>query len=451
MKSVYVSSTFKDLEQHRKAVTEALRRMGYAVHCMEDYVATDERTDARCTKDIAACDFYVGIIAQRYGWRPAAEGPSITELEYHQARSQTDRTQCLLFLLDEEAPWPQKWIDALGTGESAARDAKDLKRLRADLAPFSPKSFTTLDGLVREVMAALHVEDERTWKRSLEREMSRIFAECKVVPSLAPGDLGAYKMYLNASGKENIITLLQATIRSLPWVRVVGVDLVGEGGWWPTRLLLLAGLLASYSSAERLVFSAASNYVGMCSPWDVRRALAAHFPAVEKALAESLPEVPGFDPAADIRRVVDSFSERLNGQENNTAVGAHVVVGFRGFEPHRLRYAPNQNEMVRLAQILQQSGPHVAVEEPTTGWTTRRSWATSRRWSSSSACWSDAATLSSSRRERVSRSRESDTMTVGGDLLRGCPEGAGRCRDPIRPGRWRRRDPPRCAANDGGP
>jgi hypothetical protein len=182
---------------------------------MEDYVATEERTDARFTSDIAACDFYIGIIAQRYGWRPEAEGPSITELEYRQARCQTDRTCCLLFLLDEEAPWPQKWIDALGTGESAARDTKELNKLRAELAPFGPKSFTTLEDLVREVMAAIHVEDERTWKRSLESEMSRIFAECRVVPSLAPGDLGGYKMYLNVSGKENIIMLLQTTIRSL--------------------------------------------------------------------------------------------------------------------------------------------------------------------------------------------------------------------------------------------
>jgi hypothetical protein len=363
MKSVYISSTFKDLVRHREAVGVALRRMGYTVVCMEDYVATDERTDARCKSDIAACDFYIGIIAQRYGWRPEAEGPPITELEFRQAQSQRDRTRCLLFLLDEEAPWPQKWIDALGTGESAARDSKDLKKLCAELAPLSPKSFTTLEDLVREVMAAIHVEDERTWKRSLESEMSRIFAECRMVPSLAPGALGGYKMYLNSSGKEDIIMLLQTTIRSLTQVRVVGVDLVSEGGWWPTRLLLLAGLLASYSSVERLVFSAEGTYVGICKPLDVRRALVAHFPLFEKAFAESLPDVPGFDPAADIRRVVESFSEKLNGLEIATPVGAHIVSGFRGFLDDRVRYVPHQSDMVRLAQILQQPHPHVAVEE----------------------------------------------------------------------------------------
>jgi hypothetical protein len=193
--------------------------------------------------------------------------------------------------------------------------------------------------------------------------MSRIFAECRVVPSLAPGDLGGYKMYLNVSGKENIIMLLQTTIRSLTQVRVVGVDLVSEGGWWPTRLLLLAGLLTSYSSVERLVFSAAGTYVGMCKPWDVRRALTANLPLFEQAFAESLPDAPGFDPAVDIRHVVDGFSERLNGQEITTPVGAHVVSNFRGFVADRVRYSPHQSDMVRLAQILKQPQPHVAVEE----------------------------------------------------------------------------------------
>ena len=104
---------------------------------------------------------------------------------------------------------------------------------------------------------------------------------------------GVYKMYLNVSGKENIIRLLQTTIRSLTQVWVVGVDLASEGGWWP-------------------------------------------IPAVEKAFAEPLPEVPGFDPAADIRRVVEVFPERLNGQEITTPAGAHVVCGFRGFLADRV-------------------------------------------------------------------------------------------------------------------
>jgi hypothetical protein len=45
MKKVYVSATYNDLKEHREAVTRALQKMGYEVRCMENYVATDERTD----------------------------------------------------------------------------------------------------------------------------------------------------------------------------------------------------------------------------------------------------------------------------------------------------------------------------------------------------------------------------------------------------------------------
>jgi hypothetical protein len=55
--------------------------MGYLVRCMEEYTATDERTDERCKEDVATCDFYIGIIAQRYGWIPPGESRSITEIE----------------------------------------------------------------------------------------------------------------------------------------------------------------------------------------------------------------------------------------------------------------------------------------------------------------------------------------------------------------------------------
>ena len=45
-KLVYISSTSKDLKEHRTAVYKALHKMQYDVVCMEDYVATDERRNA---------------------------------------------------------------------------------------------------------------------------------------------------------------------------------------------------------------------------------------------------------------------------------------------------------------------------------------------------------------------------------------------------------------------
>ena len=71
MGTIYLSSTYEDLKDHREAVYRALRRLGHDVGAMEDYVATDQRPVDKCLADVAACDIYVGILAWRYGYVPA--------------------------------------------------------------------------------------------------------------------------------------------------------------------------------------------------------------------------------------------------------------------------------------------------------------------------------------------------------------------------------------------
>jgi hypothetical protein len=112
IKRVYLSSTFKDLLPFRAAVARALRRINKEVEGMEDYVTSDERPLDKCRNGVAAADVYVGLFAHRYGFIPTGDNPgqkSITELEYRHARE--SKKPCLLFLLDEEASWPPKFMD----------------------------------------------------------------------------------------------------------------------------------------------------------------------------------------------------------------------------------------------------------------------------------------------------------------------------------------------------
>ena len=46
--TVYVSSTFIDLEGHRAALKAALEKARYDVECMEKYTAFDQRPLDRC-------------------------------------------------------------------------------------------------------------------------------------------------------------------------------------------------------------------------------------------------------------------------------------------------------------------------------------------------------------------------------------------------------------------
>jgi Domain of unknown function (DUF4062) len=107
MARIYVSSTFSDLEEFRKEVSLALRRLGHEDVAMEYYVAEDRRPLDRCLSDVASCNVYVGIFAWHYGYIPKENNPeqrSVTELEYRQALA-TGKT-CLIFVLSEDAPWP---------------------------------------------------------------------------------------------------------------------------------------------------------------------------------------------------------------------------------------------------------------------------------------------------------------------------------------------------------
>jgi hypothetical protein len=95
--TVYVSSTFIDLEGHRAALKTALEKARYEVDCMEKYTAFDQRPLLRCLADVAAADVYVLLIAHRYGYRPPENNPqrrSITQLEYEEASRHGKPIKC---------------------------------------------------------------------------------------------------------------------------------------------------------------------------------------------------------------------------------------------------------------------------------------------------------------------------------------------------------------------
>jgi formylglycine-generating enzyme required for sulfatase activity len=114
MATIYLSSTYEDLQEHRRVVFEVLRKSGYTVKAMEDYVASDERPVDKCLKDIEIADVYVGIFAFRYGYIPPAshnnpDGLSVTELEFRHA--ERIKKPCLTFMVEDGALWLRLFDD----------------------------------------------------------------------------------------------------------------------------------------------------------------------------------------------------------------------------------------------------------------------------------------------------------------------------------------------------
>src|SRR5690242_13213693 len=83
--SVFVSSTYEDLREERAAVQKALLQL----HCMpigmELFGSADEETREFIKRQIDDCDYYVVLVADKYG-SVADDGISYTEKEHDYAR-----------------------------------------------------------------------------------------------------------------------------------------------------------------------------------------------------------------------------------------------------------------------------------------------------------------------------------------------------------------------------
>lgn len=84
--SVFVSSTYQDLKVERQAVTAALLEAEALPTGMELFPATDDDAWTLIEKVIDECDYYLLILAGKYGSLDPVTGISYTEREFEHAR-----------------------------------------------------------------------------------------------------------------------------------------------------------------------------------------------------------------------------------------------------------------------------------------------------------------------------------------------------------------------------
>lgn len=84
---VFVSSTYADLKEERKAIIESLLNAKYIPAGMEMFSASNDEQFKYIKKIIDSCDYYVLIIGGRYGTINPSTGLSFTEQEYDYATS----------------------------------------------------------------------------------------------------------------------------------------------------------------------------------------------------------------------------------------------------------------------------------------------------------------------------------------------------------------------------
>jgi hypothetical protein len=260
---VYLSSTFLDLKDHRQKISNALRKARYDVVMMEEYVARDELVEIACQGDVAGCDAYLGVFGWRYGYIPEDNNPqhrSVTELEYCAADSIS--IPCLVFLVKDDAKWPQEWRDV---------DLTRVLSLRTRLKKRCAAYFEDASDLAVEVLASLRVLEATRRTQQLDA-----IQEIHQAQELGP----SYMM--------NIQEKLEA-LRDVAYIEIQ----IGPIPWWNTRLHLIAALAEEFGKTKEFVFvDADRGFVAMAPPSAVRKQLAERWPILETVYDAFRKEVP---------------------------------------------------------------------------------------------------------------------------------------------------------------
>lgn len=158
--SVFISSTSRDLAEHRTAVRESLLHAGYHPIDMADFMARAEGAKSACLDEVAEADLFVGIYAWRYGFIPKGSKTSITQQEFDEARRLGK--PCFCFVLDEKYEWPAEYKEE---GKGAELLAKFKAKIDAQLVR---TTFTTPDSLARKVLSSLARWEKEQHKLTLE-------------------------------------------------------------------------------------------------------------------------------------------------------------------------------------------------------------------------------------------------------------------------------------------
>ena len=186
---VFISSTFTDLQEARAKVRDAILSMYHFPVGMEIFGAANESQWKIIQDTIDSSDYYVLIIAHRYGSVIAEgsdAGKSYTEKEFHYAVSKG--IPVLAFLIDEEVEINPKNLDM--QNQDALKSFKE--EVSKDRVIVKWKNS---DDLAQKVTAALYLQIERT-----ER------------PGWIRGDDSDYK---NNEDLKKQISLLKSEVRDL--------------------------------------------------------------------------------------------------------------------------------------------------------------------------------------------------------------------------------------------
>ncbi len=258
---VFLSSTYIDLIEYRKAAKDALERLGQQVGGMEIFGARDEEPKKVALKEIEKCQLVIGIYAHRYGSILDGDELSITEQEFLHAKEKEIPVFC--FLVDEDQLWPPKMIE---------KDSAKIKKLEEFKAKVLKKKtvefFTTPDNLAKKVVTAVHnhFEELKAAEEARQAEINVHIGGNVVGGNIVIGNqnaIGANGQSLKPTGntlphqefffgRADELKTIAAALS--PETRAWGALIDGPGGIGKTALAIKAAHDAPAELFERKIF-----------------------------------------------------------------------------------------------------------------------------------------------------------------------------------------------------
>lgn len=175
---IFISSTYDDLREQRDQVIRALLEMGHIPVGMEMFSAADETQWKIIARQIEECDYYVVIIAHRYG--SLAGEISYTEKEYDYADSVG--VPVIGFVIDETASWPNNLRDLDEKKQTALRNFKN--KIQSRMVSFWDNKEDLYGKVAIALMKLFQTNPRPGWARAsavinpeLTNELSRLSSE----------------------------------------------------------------------------------------------------------------------------------------------------------------------------------------------------------------------------------------------------------------------------------
>ena len=200
-RTLFLSSTFRDLEEHRAAVIRAVEGTGrYRCVVMEHFGAVPRTADDYSRAMVAECEVFVGIIGHTYGSYVPGQNISFTEREYWTAY-EGDKPR-LMFLASEDVPPPTPITEP----EEKRRKQIDFRgRVSLD---FIHKTFTSPEDLAAQVLKSLD-----KWEREESARREHLKQGLELMKSFPPEPYFPYPYLM----QEHFVGRLQERRRLTDW------------------------------------------------------------------------------------------------------------------------------------------------------------------------------------------------------------------------------------------